>query len=252
MKDPMQHERLRGRIRYTSKKPEMLDQVRGDELFNITKHADGKTTIRAHCEIHEPAPTVMRDIIYSFDENDAPMDCHVRLTVGDAFMGSGWFRFDLDENRNGTIECESYGPSIGRLSQSVETNGPFFAFGTHPIVGDGMACRFFDRSRGPRRAQLKFFLPSPDHRGATPPMIASVEIGLEYVGDETVSVEAGEFACHHFRFVDDEGPGMGGTQHPSYDMWVTQDDFIFVKGGVGGYMATWYELVEFEHIRPGD
>ena len=33
--------------------------------------------------------------------------------------------------------------------------------------------------------------------------------------------------------------------HPSYDVWVTADeDNLFVCGGVGGYMQTWYELVE--------
>ena len=37
----------------------------------------------------------------------------------------------------GVIECESFGPSIGRVSQRVEANGPFDGFGTHPIVGDG-------------------------------------------------------------------------------------------------------------------
>ena len=63
---------------------------------------------------------------------------------------------------------------------------------------------------------------------------------------ETVTVEAGTFDCFHFRYVDDAGPGMGRTQHPSYDMWVTKDDFIFVQGGVGGYMATWYELIELD------
>ena len=116
MTDRMKHERIRGRIRYTSKKPDMLGQVRGDEIFNITKHSDGKMTVRAHCEIHEPDPTVMRDIVYSTDENYNPMDCHVRLTVGDAFMGSGWFKFNLDENRSGSIECESYGPYWSPLS----------------------------------------------------------------------------------------------------------------------------------------
>jgi hypothetical protein len=30
-------------------------------------------------------------------------------------------------------------------------------------------------------------------------------------------------------------------------VWVTaDDDAIFVQGGVGGYMQTWYELIEFE------
>jgi len=246
MTDPMKHERIRGRIRYTSKKPEMLDQVRGDEIFNITRHSDGKMTVRAHCEIHEPEPTVLRDIIYSMDAQDNPLDCHVRLTVGDEFMGSGWFRFVLDENRNGTIECESYGPGIGRVSEVVETEGPFDGFGTHPIIGDAQMCRVVDRSGGSTRKQMRVFLPSPDHRGATPPKVSEVQIGLEYIGDETVTVEAGTFDCYHFRYVDDEGEGMGGTQHPSYDMWVTQDDFIFVQGGVGGYMLTWYELVELE------
>ena len=242
----MQHKYIRGRIRYTSKKPEMMDQVRGDEIFNITTHSDGKMTLRAHCEIHEPAPTVLRDIIYSLDENGNPMDCHVRLTVGDKFMGTGWFRFLLDENRNGTIECESFGAKIGRLSQQVETSGRFDGFGTHPIIGDALLCREIDRSNGPTKRRIRAFLPSPDHRGATPPMVSEVHIDLAYLGDEKVTVEAGSFDCFHFRFTDDQGPGMGGNQHPNYDMWVTKDDFIFVKGGVGGYMATWYELIELE------
>ncbi len=104
-----------------------------------------------------------------------------------------------------------------------------------------------DLSKGPHRRTIRVFVPSPDHRGATPPQIAEVNIGLEYVGEETITVAAGTFACRHFSFVDDEGPGMGGKQHPHYDVWVTaDDDAIFVQGGVGGYMQTWYELVELQ------
>jgi hypothetical protein len=236
----MRHRTVRGRIRYTSKKPELLDVERGREWFAFTHHHDGNVTVRAQCEIEDPAPTVLRDIVYSLGPGMVPLDCHVRLTVGDAFMGSGWFRFGA-----GFIECESYGPDIGRLSQRIETGAGFDGFGTHPIVGDGYLTRIMDASKGPHRRSLRVFLPSPDHRGATPPMIAEVGIDLEYVGDETVTVAAGKFACRHFRFVD---PGaMGGTKHPVYDMWVTaDDDAIFVQGGVGGYMQTWYELVELE------
>ena len=50
-------------------------------------------------------------------------------------LGSGLFIFNLDEDRNGTIECESYGPSIDRVSQ--KTSGSFDAFGTHRIVEMG-------------------------------------------------------------------------------------------------------------------
>lgn len=238
----MAHRNIRGRIRYTSKKPETMDHERGREWFAFSRHSDGKLTMRATCEIETPEPTVLRDIIYALDENDRPMDLLVRLTVGDAFMGSGWLRMN-----EGFIECESFGPSIGRLSQKRAIEGPVDGFGTHPIVGDGYLTKCLDTSKGPHRREVRVFLPSPDHRGATPPMIADVRIGLEFVGEETVTVTAGTFACRHFRFIDDGGPGMGGTRHPVYDLWVTADnDAIFVQGGVGGYMATWYELVELD------
>ncbi len=238
----MAHRTVRGKVRYTSKKPEMLDKERGREWFAFTHHGDGKVSFRAQCEIEEPAPTVMRDIVYSIDENFRPMDLQVRLTVGDRFMGVGLFLMG-----DGWIECESYGPSIGRLSQRVETGGHYDGFGTHPIVGDGYMTRCMDVSKGPHRRTLRCFLPSPDHRGATPPMISEVSIDLEYVGPEQATVPAGTFDCHHFRFIDNSPTGMGGKEHPTYDMWVTaDDDHLFVCGGVGGYMQTWYELVELE------
>jgi hypothetical protein len=35
--------------------------------------------------------------------------------------------------------------------------------------------------------------------------------------------------------------------HPLYDVWTTADeDALFVQGGVGGYMQTWYELVQLD------
>ena len=236
----MQHRNVRGRIRYTSKKPERLDQERGREWFAFTHHHDGAVTLRATCEIEEPEPTVLRDVIYALGPGGRPRNLHVHLTVGDAFMGSGWFSIGAD-----TIECESIGPSIGRVSQRMPIGGAIDGFGTHPIVGDGYLTRCIDVSRGPHRRSLRVFVPSPDHRGATPPIASEVNIDLEYLGDETVSVAAGTFACRRFAFVDPHG--MGGVEHPRYEMWVTADeDALFVQGGVGGYMQTWYELVELE------
>lgn len=236
----MPHRRISGRIRYTSKKSEQFDQERGREDFAFTRHASGAVTIRAHCEIDEPSPTVMRDILYSLDAESRPMDCHIRLSLDDAFLGSGWVRFDHDA---GIVECESFGPTIGRLSQRMAIPDGLAGFGTHPIAGDGYMTRCMDTGRGPHRRLLTVLLPSADHRGATPPMLARVDIHLEYVGEAERTVAAGTFQCRHFRFVDEAA--MGGTQHPPYDMWVTaDDDAIFVCGGVGGYMQTWYELVE--------
>lgn len=242
----MKHRTISGRIRYTSRKPEALNQERGRESFSFTHHSDGSTIFRARCEIEEPSPTVLRDIVYVIDGQKQPQDLHVHLMLDDRFAGSGWLHHTPGEN-GGVIECESFGPSIGRLSQQVSYTGAIDGFGTHPIAADGFAVRCMNVSKGPHRRTFRVFVPSPDHRGATPPMIAEVQMGLEYVGDETVTVAAGTFACRHFRYVDDQGAGMGGVTHPHYDVWVTADeDTIFVQGGVGGYMKSWYELVELE------
>lgn len=236
----MKHRSITGTVLYTSKKPERLDERRGIEHFRFTHHADGKRTLRAHCEIEEPHPSVLRDIVYSLDEHGRPMDCHIRLTVDDAFMGSGWFRFMPDG-----IECESYGPKIGRLSQFMPLSDPIDGFGTHPVVADGYLLALFDWSVGETK-KLRVMLPSPDHRGATPPMIAEVNIDAHYVGPETITVKAGTFAARHFQFLDDGTSGMAG-QHPPYDVWITDDtDGIMLQGGVGGYMQTWYELIALD------
>ena len=238
----MQRRTVRGRIRYTSKKPEMLDRERGREWFAFTHHGDGATTLRVQCEIDEPAPSVMRDIVYAIGPDRKPRNLHVHLSVGDAFMGSGWFAIG-----DGTIDCESISPSMGRVSQHVDFEGALDGFGTHPIVGDGYMTRCMDISKGPHRRTLRLFVPSPDHRGATPPLASEVRMDLEYLGEETVTVAAGTFDCRHYAFIDSSETGMGGVEHPRYDMWVTaDDDAVFVQGGVGGYMQTWYELVELD------
>lgn len=237
----MAHREIAGRIAYMSRKEGVAGASRGFEAFRFTRHGDGRVTMRAHCCIEEPAPTVMRDVIYSLDERGRPLDCLLRLTVGDRFLGAGMIVFD---HAAGLVTCDSHGPSIGRLRQALPIGEGLDGFGTHPIVGDAYLTKCMDVAAGPHRRTIRVLLPSPDHRGATPPMLAEVRIGLEYVGDEEAACPAGTFMCHHFRFVDDGAEKMGGVEHPAYDLWVTaDDDRIFVKGGVGGYMATWYELV---------
>jgi hypothetical protein len=237
----VKHRNVRGTILYTSKKPERLNQPRGIEHFNFTHHSDGRVTLRAYVEIEEPAPTVLRDIIYSMDEQRRPLDCHVRLTVGDVFMGSGWFRFGPT-----FVECESYGPAIGRVSQKLELSRPLDGFGTHPVVADGYLLAAQKWGAEGERRRLHVRVPSPDHRGATPPLIHEVNIDAVYVGRERVSVRAGTFAARHFQYLDEGGSGMSG-QHPPYDVWITDDeDALMLQGGVAGYMQTWYELVALE------
>lgn len=236
------HRSVQGTIQYVSHKPDRMGQERGREFFMINTHTDGSRTIIAHCEIDD-RPSVMRDITYSLDKDWYPTDCFVRLTVADRFMGSGWFRFGPD-----FAECETWTSLEGRVTQRMETSGRLKTFQNHAIACDAWHMRLFDRDRGPGIQSIdEMLLSSPDHRGATGPMLFRIGMGVEYVGEENIEVRAGRFDALHYRFV--ASPGLP-QEHPPYDVWCTNDgDFIFLKGAVGGYMQTYYELVELTHLK---
>lgn len=236
----MKHRTLRGKILYTSRKPERMGAERGRESFIITVHGDGKRTLRACCEIDDP-PTVLRDVVLSVDADYYPLDCFTRLTIDDKFEGSGWMRFT--ESR---AETEAFSARDGRISQRFDLTRRVRWLASHPIAGDGMGFAIFDRTRGPGKVFFPdMMVTSPDHRGATGPLLFKLGFGLEYLGDEEVAVPAGTFDAHHFRYVDTAG--QLPEEHPQYDVWCTADeDCVFLRGAVGGYMQTFYELVELE------
>ncbi len=237
------HRSIRGTIAYTSNKPERKGQERGREFFSMDVHSDGHRSVTAHCEIDD-RPSVMRDITYSLDANWMPTDCFVRLSVDDAFMGSALFLFGERE-----AECEAWTSVEGRVSQKMALSRPLVTFQNHAIACDAWHLRLFDRSKGPGVQLIdEVLLSSPDHRGATGPLLFRIAMGIEYVGEENIEVEAGRFDALHFRFV--TTPGLPQA-HPPYDVWCSNDeDFLFLRGTVGGYMLTHYELTELVHDNP--
>lgn len=231
------HRTYRGTIAYTSQKPDRMGQERGRETFHVTVHSDGRRTCSAHSEIDD-RPSVMRDIVYALDADWMPTDCFVRLSVNDRFTGTGWFRFGPD-----FAECETHTALDGRVTQRMETKGRLRAFQNHAIVCDAWHMHLFDRNKGPGVQSIdEMLLSSPDHRGATGPMLFRIGFGVEYVGEESIEVKAGRFDALHFRFV--SAPGLPEA-HPPYDIWCTNDgDFVFLRGSIQGYMQTFYELTE--------
>jgi hypothetical protein len=241
----MAHRTLRGTIRYTSNKPDRLGQERGREYFMLTCQADGIRTLHAHCEIDD-APNVVRDVLLSMDALGRPLDATVRLTVGDRFEGVGSMRFSEQ-----LAECETLNQRDGRISQRLDLKARVPCLGAHPICGDALSLRLYDLSAGPGRQFFSnLMLTSPDHRGASGPLLFPLGFGLEYVGEERVTVAAGQFDARHFRYVDTAG--QLPQEHPPYDVWCTaDDDYVFLKGTVGGYMQTYYELTELvDNRRP--
>jgi hypothetical protein len=235
----MSHKTIRGTILYTSKKPDRLDQERGREYFTLTKQSDGTDVLLAHCEIDDE-PNVVRDISIAMrHDNSMPLDCSVRLTVGDKFEGSGWMRF-----ADGFAELEVINARDGRVSQRIEVPDPALWLQAHPIVGDALLMRLYDLKQGPGKTFFpEIFLTSPDHRGATGPMFFRTAFSIVYVGEEDITVAAGDFRARHFQITDTAGNLP--EEHPPYDVWCTaDDDYILLRAGAGGYMQTHYELVE--------
>ena len=237
----MKHTTLRGKILYTSKKPDRMDKERGREYFSLTEQADGTSLYHAHCEIDDE-PDVIRDISCAFETATMrPLDASVRLSVGSRFEGTGWFRFHGDHST-----CEMFNQRDGRISQSLAHDGPVTWFGHHAIGNDGFLSRLFPLDAKPGKKRLtNILMSSPDHRGATGPLLYPMQFSVVLVGDETVTVGAGTFEARKFEITDTAGNLP--EEHPPYEMWCSKDSHgLFLKGGVGGYMMTHYELVELQ------
>lgn len=233
----MKHKTITGYIRYTSKNPERLNQERGREFFTITQQRDSNIVIHAHCEIDDE-PNVLRDVVLATEANGTPLDCSVRLTVGDSFEGSGWFRFTY-----GTSECEMINQRDGRISQRIENEEKVRWLEPHPLIGDAHLMKLFNLDNGLGKQVFKnVMLTSPDHRGATGPMLFKMaKMSIEYFGEEKITVGAGTYNARHFAVGDTAESLL--EEHPPYHIWVTADeDYLFLKAGAGGYMQTHYEL----------
>jgi hypothetical protein len=246
------HRTIHGELLYTSRAKGREGQERGREFFTVTKHADGARTLQAHCEIDDPPP-VIRDVTLAFGAHGRPTDCAVRLSVGDKFVGSSWFRFQDRE-----LECEGWTALEGRVSQRRVADAPIAAFGTHPISADGILMNLASTTQGNGWQKFpELYICSLDHRGATGPLLLKTPFGarIAFAGAEKVTVKAGTFDAWHFRVgdsaVDDaieEGSKNEPGKHPPYDVWCTADgEYTLLKAQVTGYMQTYYELVRLDH-----
>lgn len=235
----MAYKTLSGTIQYTSKKPERMNQERGREFFSLTVQPDGTDLLHAHCEIDDQ-PMVVRDVVLALRHKDSsPIDCSVRLSVGDEYEGTGWMRFEDHQ-----IECQSHNQRDGRVAQTIKVESPVRWLQSHPIVGDALLMRLYDLDKGPGKEFFQdLYLTSPDHRGATGPLLFRTGFSIVYVGEEDIRVAAGEFRARHFQVTDTAGNLP--EEHPPYDVWCTADeDYILLRAGAGGYMQTHYELTE--------
>ena len=119
----MDHRNIRGKILYIGGD----NQERGREWFSMTFHEDGQRTLRAHCEIDDTE--VLRETVYTMDDQWQPLDCFNRLHVARKFLGTGWVRAYEHE-----AECEVLNTTLGRVSQKVQLSGRAKSLTVHPLT----------------------------------------------------------------------------------------------------------------------
>jgi hypothetical protein len=167
--------------------------------------------------------------------------------VSDKLVGTGLYWREGDQ-----LRLESFSPALGHVREQALFDTSFEDLALHPVIGDGYACRHIDVKKGPHERRVKLYFCSPDHRGATAPTIAPLEVIIEYIGDEEVTVTAGRFQTHHYRYLD-ASAASPEKAHPPIDVWVTaDDDYVYVKGRIGGYFTSEYELIEYENVPSSD
>jgi hypothetical protein len=164
--------------------------------------------------------------------------------VGDDCEGQALFI--CDEHRiygsGRTIEGEDF-------QDCWEGNAAATFFVTHPIQADAWLLGGLGFGADPDHRQISHFPTcSLDHRGASGPRLVVHEPPLDifFLGEEDITIEAGEFTSLHFCYgdpaVDPEGSNQAGG-HPRYHVWTSSDgNFIVLRAQVDGYMQTRYEL----------
>ena len=202
----MQHKTLRYNIDYLTAD----GTKRGQEPCTVTVHGDGQRTIRARSEIYDT--NILRDVTYTVDGDYRPVDCFIRVTVQDRFVGSSWFRF-----RGDAAECEGFTSEEGRISQRLDLTGPPQSFITHAVATDVWHCANIERDPA-KGVQLIDPVPScsPLPNGASGPSLGLWSMRAEYIGIEEIEVPAGAFEAEHVRYVEEDGSLW-------LEMWCTND-----------------------------
>jgi len=230
----MDHRNIRGKILYIGGDGE----ERGREWFSMTFHEDDQRSLRAHCEIDDTE--VIREVIYTMDENWRPLDCFNRLHVGRKFLGSGWVWVNGNQ-----AECEVFNTTLGRVSQTISLDSPPISLTVHPLTCDVFHCAGYNHENDENPQTLVNVLStSPLPNGGSGPFLSVGDIIVMYDGREEITVPAGTFEVDHYHFILKRKPD--GTVRRE-DVWCIPGDYTFVKVTVDGFLKnSKYELVEYE------
>lgn len=188
------------------------DGAKGVEEFRIDVRGNGRT-VRAYCEMGEGDLT--RDASWTLDADHRPVEGSVRVVQDGVVVGSAWYHFTPDG-----VECESLTANLGRTSQFLR--GQFDYLGLHPLAGDGAIALARGTDEPGVERTIRSVTCSYDINGESSLVALPIDIGVTYVGRESVTVPAGTFEADRY--------ALNWQPHwPAADLWVHGEDALFLR-----------------------
>ncbi|MEP4892323.1 MAG: hypothetical protein ABJV04_20090 [Aliiglaciecola sp.] len=224
----LQHSALQnyitGRIAYWTADNRLI----GQEHFSLASHLNGYT-FRAFCEMDDIA--LIRDVTMSLNQNWSPIDGFCRVIKAGQIAGTNWFSFHSNK-----VIVESDLGAQGRVSQQFSNHPAYTYLGLHPLQGDALITTQVDSTKPGEYIAVHGLTNSISENGDQGLTAAEVQIEVAYLGNETITVTAGQFEARKYalRWQPDWPPAY---------VWVKEGDYIFLKM-TWDKIDNWYELVE--------
>lgn len=219
---------VRGRILYKTDGK----GLEGFEDFLVCNSPTGGRRLSAHCEMHNDG--LLRDVVLGVDDRFAPTHAFVSLSVQDRFVGAGLYDF-----RGAAVTLDRLTATGSSERQERATSRPVTAFGSHSVQNDAWLYGSFDAVRGDaHECSLEDTVISSRlaNGGDGPSLLFSTQ-HHRFLGEETVTVEAGTFDCRHYQFVFERWPAI--------DYWIYGEDYLLVRCRWDHLKQT-YELAELQ------
>lgn len=201
-----------GRLTYLKKS---TGQERGREDWQLTRNRDGSVTLR--CLAMTDRSKFVRDVTYTRGPDGRPMDVFLRLQVGSALIGTGYFRTEADK-LTAVTDCADTGHTV----QTVSIPTDFFSIITHAVMLDGWAFFNYDRALGGEQKRTVYYT-SSRRDGTDLPLGRLGTYRLNFLGEEEITVPAGTFKAAHFTMDFDE------YKVPVSHLWVAGEDKILLR-----------------------
>jgi hypothetical protein len=181
-------------------------KVTGGETWNVTVHPDGSRTVNA--TDHADPIGHMYTVVMRVGADFQPREAFVQNWSNGVFRNASLFLV-----KDGVIDVTTrFAETISRETVKIPER---FSFIPHPLATNVWPGWYYDKVKGGIQTITVY-----DIAAGTKGPMRSGQVkthGLEYLGQEDVTVPAGTFPCDHFR-IDD-----------IVDYYVTGPDALFVK-----------------------